>query len=127
MATLNLNDDGFMLDARSIAAIERVVRRVLETDGRKPAERRHGRMFSQNKFFAKTIDAIPARSGDAMGNGEVTMYKSDDSGNLTPVEIEGDEETRTAYNLASEEVAADTYIQVVRIGNVLVVDFEDCG
>lgn len=119
------DEPGFPVDARSLAAIESGLRRVLETDGRKPAERRHGHRFIQNCFLAKNGGTpIPARSGTTPGSGSVTLYKCDDT---TLEAVTGSGATVTAYNLSGATVAADAYLMLVRIGNKLWVNFEDCG
>jgi hypothetical protein len=62
---------------------------------------------------------IPARSGDTVGVGDVTLYSLDGE-SLVP----GADDT--AINLAAAAVAGDVYVQVKRVSGRWCVDFEDC-
>lgn len=118
------DEDGFLVDARFLAIVEKTVRRVLETDGRKPAGRMHGHKFTQNCFLAKNgATPIAGRSGGTPGSGPVALWRCDDSGQLFLVNAD----LVTAYNLATAEVAANAYLMLVRIGNCYWIMFEDCG
>lgn len=117
-------DEAYGWSARDMAIAERIFRRILETDGRKPAERGHRNPFPYCTSLAKNGGStIAARSGTTPGSGTVTLYKCDDS---TLAALTGDYSTVTAYNLAGSTVAANAYLMLMRIGNKWWVMFEDC-
>jgi hypothetical protein len=72
--------------------------------------------------WAKTGSAIPARSGVALGSGEVTIQQVNDDD-----EFEETEETKSVLNAMSSEVAADTYILIGLVGKKWFPIVEDCG
>lgn len=80
-------------------------------------------------FLAKTgEEPIAAMTEDTgtytPGSGQVELYKINADG-----ELQRTRRMVTAYNIASSEVASDTFIQLKRerISGRLIIDFEDCG
>lgn len=73
-------------------------------------------------YVAKTGGSpIAALTSTTPGSGTVTLYAINDSGVLESLS-----ETVTAYNIASGEVAADTWIQIKLCAGKWVIDFESC-
>ena len=118
-------EESYGWTARDMEIAEDIFRRILETDGRKPAERGRRNPFPFCTSLAKNGGStIAARSGTTVGSGTVTLYKCDDT---TLVALTGDYSTVTAYNMSGSTVAANAYLQIKRIGNKWFVDVEDCG
>jgi len=87
--------------------------------------------FAEHVYAARTgASGIPALTGSTPGAATVTLYRINSSGGLEAVPMDATtDRTVTAYNLSSEAVAADTYIQIKREAATkkYLVDFEDCG
>lgn len=63
--------------------------------------------------------AIPAMGGSTPGSGSITLHDNADAALASGA-------TATAYNLASEEVTANAWILVARVGSKWTVIFEAC-
>jgi hypothetical protein len=123
-------DEGFVFDERSMRLLVTMYRdlqrRFANLERRLDAEvsRQTSDWKPAKMYVCKTDTAIDAMAGDVAGFGTVTVYELDDLGTLTATTKD-----ITAYNIASSEVAADTYIQVKEelATHRYVIDFEDCG
>lgn len=117
-------DPLYGLTADDLRVLREMVRqhRTAEYAAR-PRYQRKGLPFRYDDVkWAKTGSAIPARSGVALGSGEVTIQEVNDDD-----EFEATTDTKTALNGTSGEVAADTYIIIALIGTKWFVIVEDCG
>ena len=83
-----------------------------------------GRSTGREKRIAKTNSGgIPARSGDTAGVApDIEWYTLSGSGEMIAVGS-----TMTVYNIYGSDVSGDTYITVVKVGGLWIIDSEDCS
>lgn len=80
---------------------------------------------TQTAFIAKTGgSAITGRSGIDVSSATVTVYRINDDDELEETDLE-----KTAWNLSTEEVAANAYIVITLecSTNKWIVTWEDCA
>lgn len=74
--------------------------------------------------MAVATSGVPARSGTTLGKASVAIKYLGISGSNRVVTDLG--QTVDAYNLASVAVAANTYVLLLRLGDVHLVIWEEC-
>jgi hypothetical protein len=113
--TIRNNDDNGVVESWteiSVVQNENVMQAVASSGGR----------------LAKTgSGGVPKLSGSTPGSATVTFYDFTGADMVPSTGTDGSEVVGTVYNMASEDVGANKFIQVKTIGGFSFVDVEDCA
>lgn len=84
-------------------------------------------IISRGLIWRTPEDGIPARDGKKCGKARCRMFYIDDDDELVPFKVRGVAVSEEVWNIATEDIAGNTYIQTKDIMGKPVADWEPCS
>lgn len=109
----------YYLTENDVQEIQKLRRKVNRDNLQRPREGGRDLPFRyETAYIAKTGSAIPARTGDTPGTGEVTLYDVNDDGDLETIkDAEGQDRTKDVYNPHEGPILGSSFTRIILFGN----------